>query len=134
MTDTSEYAEQLVLFPEEVTSPTSPRDNTDKVAPSPTPTTTAVSRTNSVIMGLSVLNVRKILQHMRAKWDSQVKNHEPFYPTEAIPMGLVGDQAWTAQEFALLFLQGHHAKRSQKRATQRARARPSMETTAVSAV
>jgi hypothetical protein len=56
---------------------------------------------------MSVGEVRRGLDHMRKRWRDQTKD-EPFFIDEEMPNGM------RMQDFALLFVMGHHYKRHNK--------------------
>ena len=61
----------------------------------------------SAIPGLSVAQVRKMLELIRKRWQSSSET-ESFFISEQLPNNM------TIQEFAFKFVLGHHLKRFNK--------------------
>jgi hypothetical protein len=74
----------------------------------------------SAVPSMSVAAVRRALSFMRRRWESnqhrgqREDREDPLYLTELLPSDIVAREV-SLQEFSLLFVQGHHAKRCRKR-------------------
>jgi len=66
----------------------------------------------SAIPGMSVADVRKCLSAVRQCW----KTHSPTRPMRVSEclQSVEGDHGMTVEQFALLFVLGHHDKRHKK--------------------
>lgn len=62
----------------------------------------------SAIQDLSVAEVRTALKEIRDRWKMQTDRIEPLHPSALI------FQEYTMEQFALLFVLGHHQKRHHK--------------------